>query len=190
MSKLSRIWDIIKERSDKTESIYEEHYIKGHRFRVIKNFGSTAFKRVVAFNYASKNVDYGLLKGDINIALDMILEANENRKSNDVAALATYMKANLSEYTPTRVLWEVANCFILIDGESEKELNDKFSLKKKELCENSEEIEFFFLKLSTDILNLTGNLSKDIEIGDYSREGINRTNEKAFLNRIKKKIYS
>jgi hypothetical protein len=131
-----------------------------------------------------------LLKSDINIALDMILEANENRKSNDVAALANYMKSNLNEYTSTRVLWEIANCFILLDGENDKELSDKYSLKKKELCENSQAIEFFFLKVSIDILKAMSILSKDTKIEDYLKTDIGRKNEKVFLSQINKKIYS
>ena len=190
MSKLKRIWNVITEKTDKTESIYEEHWIAGHRFRVIKDFSSTAYKRFISFQYATKNVDYGLLKSDINIALDMILEANENRKSNDVAALANYMKSNLNEYTSTRVLWEIANCFILLDGENDKELSDKYSLKKKELCENSEAIEFFFLKVSIDILKAMSILSKDTKIEDYLKTDIGRKNEKVFLSQINKKIYS
>jgi hypothetical protein len=120
----------------------------------------------------------------------MILEANENRKSNDVAALANYMKSNLNEYTSTRVLWEIANCFILLDGENDKELSDKYSLKKKELCENSQAIEFFFLKVSIDILKAMSILSKDTKIEDYLKTDIGRKNEKVFLSQINKKIYS
>lgn len=188
--KLKRIWAVITDKTTVTETTYTTYWINGVRFRVIKDFGTTSFKRVTAFNYATKNIDYGMIQQDIIFAMDLVLESNANKKSNDVAALAMAIKNNLDSYTPVRVLWEICNTFILLDGEPENELSAEFSLKKKALCENSEEIELFFLMSAINILKAMNLLPTDTEIGDYSREGIQRQREKQSLSAINKTIYS
>ena len=188
--KLKRIWAVITEKTDETKTIYQNYWIGGIRFRVIKDFGTTSFKRVTAFNYATKNIDYGMIQQDIIFAMDLILESNENRKSNDVAALALAVKSNLDAYTPVRVLWETCNTFILLDGEPENELSPEFSLKKKALCEESEEIELFFLMSAISILKAMNLLSEDTKTGDYLRKGMQRQKEKQSLSGINKAIYS
>lgn len=188
--KLKRIWAVITEKTDETKTIYQNYWIGGIRFRVIKDFGTTSFKRVTAFNYATKNIDYGMIQQDIIFAMDLILESNENRKSNDVAALALAVKSNLDAYTPVRVLWEICNTFILLDGEPENELSPEFSLKKKALCEESEEIELFFLMSAISILKAMNLLSEDTKTGDYLRKGMQRQKEKQSLKGINKAIYS
>lgn len=189
MRKLKKLWYKLTKRTDKTDSTFQSYWINGVHFRVIQDFGTTAYKRSIAFSYACKNLDYGLVKQDLIHGLEMILEANEGKKSNDIASLSNYMLTNLQGFTPSSVLFEVANCFVLLDGEDEKELSPEYSLKKKQLCERSEEIEIFFLTCALNILKAMNYLSKDIEIEDYSRVTPQRESEKLFLNAIPRKNY-
>ncbi len=186
---IKKLWYKLTKRTDKTDSTFQSYWISGTHFRVISDFGTTAYKRSIAFSYACKNLDYGLVKQDLIHGLEMILEANQDKKSNDVAALSNYMLTNLQNFTPSSVLFEVSNCFVLLDGEDEKELNPELSLKKKQLCEQSEEIEVFFLTCALNILKAMNYLSKDIGIEDYSRVTPQRKSEKLFLNEIHRKSY-
>ena len=70
--KLKRIWAVITEKTDETKTIYQNYWIGGIRFRVIKDFGTTSFKRVTAFNYATKNIDYGMIQQDIIFAMSFV----------------------------------------------------------------------------------------------------------------------
>jgi hypothetical protein len=77
-----------------------------------------------------------------------------------------------------------------LDGEPENELSPEFSLKKKALCEESEEIELFFLMSAISILKAMNLLSEDTKTGDYLRKGMQRQKEKQSLSGINKAIYS
>lgn len=190
MKLIKHFWYRLTKQTDKTDSTYQTYWIDGVRFRVIKDFGLTAYKRSIAFSYSCKNIDYGLIKQDIIEGLNMILKANEERKSNDVASLSNYMLTNLQGFTPASVLFEVANCFILIDGENEKELNPEFTIKKKQLFDHSREIELFFLSIAINTLKAMSYLPEDSKIEDYSQNRISKGSEKLFLNEIHKKNYS
>ena len=186
--RLKTAWKVIW-GNDKIDAKYKEYFIDGVRFRVIEDFGSTMYGRVVAFNRATKNVDYGMTSSDIRQTVDFILKANEAKDTNSVATYANYIHASLDEYTPIRVLWEVCNTFILLDDEPTDKLSLEFSQKKRQLCEASEEIEVFFLIAAINILHRIGVLSSSTQIEDYSRSGLIYQHEQACMKLIGKKIY-
>ncbi len=190
IKKLKTCYKIISGTNDKIDAKYQEYWIDGYRFRVIQDFGSTMYNRVVAFQYALKNTDYGMIQSDIKETVGFILSANEKKDTNGVATYANYINASLEEYTPIRVLWEVCNTFILMDGEPTDKLSLEYSQKKKQLCQDSELIEVFFLTVAINTLKAMGNLSEDTQIGDYSRKGQQYQHEKASLKLMQRKIYS
>lgn len=167
----------------------ETFTVANTEFRVIQTFGQTYLRRGAAFSVQAAAYNNSIDRDMLSQGMDKIIEAADKKFTTDVIQIAGYIKSLLQEDNLIRPLLKIANTFVLMPDEPEKEVSPYHDIQKLQLCEANKEIEFFFASTCIDMLKRIAILSKDTSVEDYLGQSQKRQLEESSLQRIGSGIY-
>ena len=172
--------DFFKRRKHERDGLDFVFEHAGHSFFTFPRIEVAAAKRYLAYIRLVREHELGVSRSDLRAFIEMMKEA-ANR--NDVArqgALLHSLEAFVELYTDNKRIFEVANCFLLVDDEPIKEFSDKHSKIKYDLFNSSESVRFFFIKTALSYIEKVVASPQDFNGADYLKSQEVELTEKAF----------
>ena len=139
----------------------------GHDFYTFDKIEIASARRYLAFIRLTREHELGVSREDLETFLDLTIQANNQGNTSRVGALCHTLKAYTDLYTDNRRIFEVANCFVLVDDEPINDFSDSHSILKKAMFDASESVRFFFIKTSISYIKSITELPEDFKIEDY-----------------------
>lgn len=174
--------NIFKRKTPSRKGLEHQFTYAGHHFYTFPKMEASAAKRYLAYIRFVREHELGVSTHDLNAFIEGILDAC---KKGDIGTIGTYchtLRAFLDLYTDHKRLFEVSNCFVLIDDEPIKDLTGEHTLLKWQLFEASEEVRFFFIDTGLKYLSKVKDLPKDFDAANYLRSPEVQLAEKVFSN--------
>jgi len=165
------------------------HEIAGHTWYVIdpKYLPVTRMK---AYVISLQEIDWGMTGEDLGAAIELCIEKVNSMDISKVGAILEMMKSYRENYIQPKVLWTLANNFILVDDEPLTEFSDKHTEMKGKLCELHESVSDFFFTQAMSLVISSAKPLTSSEIKGYLTDPVMLKSEETFLNISGKKRYS
>jgi hypothetical protein len=162
--------------------------VEGVKFFRFDNELQTPYCRTARVMIAfTDKENIGLHRNDLTKALDLIMEANRKGDRDSIATVINTLKAYMTQEVSDSILFNLAEPLILLEGESIDKIDAKATMRKKELCESSEVIKGFFLKMGFVFLySLLNSSIGHLEVADYFNNKEQRRIERIFSQLIHK----
>lgn len=159
----------------------------GHEFYRIEKFGDNLVNRYQHFIIQMQSFEkYGIEKKELQDGLAMISQALVDNKpslaAQYVSALSGYVSLNVNN----DVVFNTANCFILIDDEPIGEITTKHTELKKKLFNENKSVFVFFCEVFKTFEANTKNSLTDISLVGYLESRLARVTQEIYLNAMKK----
>ena len=169
---------------NKWRNYMNAHYVGGHWFYTYKNVMYLHNRRQFLFQMALKNNEYGVSYEELAACTSLIKNALQ---TNDIGKAFTYintLETYMSMPYNMNNLFKLCDSIILMDKEPELNDNEEWTLKKRQVFDNSDEVKGFFFAHLQDMLTAIGKLSEGILIVDYMRKAEVQRIDSLFLNMI------
>ena len=122
---------------------------EGERFYTFKDMSDMPLKRQKALLVALKGYQWGLSQNNILKYTKLIEDAVNEGNMSKVGMYNELLKAYLDLDAVEDPLFDIANICTIVNGESLDDLDEKSTQIKKDLFNNSLDVRFFFIMLST-----------------------------------------
>lgn len=156
----------------------------GHNFYTFRRIEETAARRYLAYIRLVRMHELGVSRDDLKKFTAGIRQANNRGDKSAVGALCEALEAYTDLYTDNQRIFEIANCFVLVDDEPVGKFSEIHSLLKKQLYDGSDQVRFFFIESALKYLRKISDLPDDLDLGAYLREGKVELTEKVFSRLI------
>lgn len=156
----------------------------GHTFYAIGDVSHVVAARYLAFIRLIEVHQLGVSEIDLHAFFDLINDAVDRREYHKIPQYTGVLSAYVDMYTSNNRIFEIANCFVLIDDEPADTFSDEHTMLKKRLFDDSETVRFFFIDYAVKLLRNTGHLSNDTNVADYLKSDAAQLAENQFLQLI------
>lgn len=170
-----------KKRKD---SFKEAFKYRGHTFYVPETPEVLEAGRSFQFWQSVREFQLHIRLDDLDIAMNLIKEANNEGDRSKVGYLVETVKAYRQIEKDERTTLNVGQQFIFVDKEPNSALTTEYKNLKKELYNESDEVKYFFLNSTWHLISDLLNLSPDTETEDFSISEEHRQIEQIFSNLI------
>lgn len=163
--------------------------IDGHVFSYWETPLNAPYIRVLAYFQAQQSASLGIGEQDLKACFRLIRDALNAGQFSKIGAIIETMEAQANLYASWRNIFQLGNTFILIDDEPIKEMSEKHTKIKSDLCEQNEKIRAFFLSETWRSLTNLKLSSIHTPPSDYLNQAETRTVESLFLKLVNLPIY-
>jgi hypothetical protein len=176
IDKIKRIFKK-KDTRDGLDFVFEH---AGHTFYTFPRIEVAAAQRYLAYIRLVREHELGVSRSDLRAFIEMMKQAANKGDIARQGALLHSLEAYTELYTDNKRVFEVANCFLLVDDEPVDKFSDKHSLLKKQLFDTSEAVRFFFIKTAVSYIEKVVDSPQDFNAEDYLKSDEVKLTEKAF----------
>ena len=166
-----------KRESEGLEYLFSEG---SHDFYRLPQFEMNAARRYLAYIRLVREHELGVSHSDLEIFCEQMNEHLNKGRIAQCGAMVAALQAYTELYTDNKRVYEIANCFILVDDEPIKDFSLDHSILKKTIFESSENARFFFIKSALGYLKAIIELPLDLELVDYLKSKQVSVSEKTF----------
>jgi hypothetical protein len=156
----------------------------GHTFYAIGDISAVVAVRYLAFLRLLEVHQLGVSDVDLKAFFKLINDAVAQQQWGNIPKYITTMEAYLDLYTDHSRVFEVANCFVLVDDEPADRFSEEHTVIKHQMYNSSDRVRFFFITYVQESLKNMDVSAQSMQLVDYLKGEQVQLVEKAFSKLI------
>lgn len=157
----------------------------GHDFYRADQFGENTVERYQAYMALLQQYDkLGLRKEDMFAFVNACIQLSNENKHKDLHTYLHQLNAFLQLEYSNDMVFELTNCFLLIDDEPMTKMSLKHSDLKRKLYKENSEVQLFFCECYNILVNKPESFVSGFKIWEYIRGRTALITESVFFSAI------